>query len=162
MNNFIYCIHVYPPPNLDWLCSSLFTLTGCNWAFRSRHHHHRRAPALGGLISRQPTDAVGGSQPWPATGKNTPVLLLLLGSSGPNLKPGTLCVCGMHGLRQGMHITLHPPSPTSRAGTDLPTDVQTVSRAVSCVSTHRPRFQVRARPSYYYSGWRGSTPKPNP
>ena len=26
-----------------------------------------------------------------------------LGRSGPNLKPGTVCVCGMHGLRKGMN-----------------------------------------------------------
>jgi len=35
-----------------------------------------------------------------------------------------------------------------RAATDLPTNVQAVSRAVGYVNTHRPRFQVRARPSY--------------
>jgi len=70
-----------------------------------------------------------------------------LGSSGPNLKPGTLCVCCMNGLRRGMNTTQHPPSPASRAGTDLPTNVQAVSRAVSYVNTHRLRFQVRARTS---------------
>jgi len=47
-----------------------------------------------------------------------------------------------------MSTTQHPPSPACRAGTDLPTNVQDVSRAVSHVNTHRPRFQVRARPSY--------------
>jgi len=47
-----------------------------------------------------------------------------------------------------MHTTAHPPSPAPRAGTNLPTNVQAVSRAVSYVNTHRPRFQVRARPSY--------------
>ena len=73
---------------------------------------------------------------------------LQLGSSGPNLEPGTVCVCGMNGLRKGMNNTQHPPSPASRAGTDLPTNVQAVSQAVSYVNTHRPRFQVRARPSY--------------
>jgi len=70
-----------------------------------------------------------------------------VGRSGPNLKPGTVCVCGMSGLRKGMDTTQHPPSPASRAGTDLPTTVQAVSRAVTYVNTHRPRFQVRARPS---------------
>ena len=70
------------------------------------------------------------------------------GRSGPNLQPGTVCVCGMKGLRKGMHTTQHPPSPTSRAGTDLSTNVQAGSRAVSYVNTHRPRFQVRARPPY--------------
>jgi len=64
-----------------------------------------------------------------------------------NLKPGTVCVCGMNGLRKGMHITEHPPSPASRVGTDLPTNIEAVLRAVSYVNTHRPRFQVRARPS---------------
>jgi len=68
--------------------------------------------------------------------------------SGPNLKPGTVCVCGMSGLRKGMNTTQHPPSPTSRAETDLSTNAQAVSRAVSSVNTHRPRFQVRAQPSY--------------
>jgi len=33
-------------------------------------------------------------------------------------------------------------------GPILPTNVQAVSQAVSYVNTHRPRFQVRARPSY--------------
>jgi len=70
-----------------------------------------------------------------------------LGRSGPNLKPGTVCVCGTSGLRKGMPTTQHPPSSASRAGTDLHTNVQAVSRAVSYVHTHRPRFQVRARPS---------------
>jgi len=41
----------------------------------------------------------------------------------------------MHGLRQGTTTTEHLPSPSSRAGTDLPTDVQAVSRAVSNVNT---------------------------
>jgi len=70
-----------------------------------------------------------------------------LGRSGPNLKPGTVCVCGMNGSRKGMHTTQHPPSPASRAGTDLPTNVQAVSRAVSSIDTHCPKFHVRARPS---------------
>jgi len=68
--------------------------------------------------------------------------------SGPNLTPGTVCVCGINGLRKGMHTTQHPLSPASRAGTDLPTNVQAVSRAVRYVHTHGSRFQVRARPSY--------------
>ena len=76
---------------------------------------------------------------------------LLLGRSGPNLKPGTVRVCGMRGLRKGMHTTTqHPPFPASRAWTDPPTNVQAVSRAVRYVNTHRPRFQVSARPSYCY------------
>jgi len=70
---------------------------------------------------------------------------LYLGRSGPNLKPGTVCVCG---LRNGMNTTQRPPSPASRAGTDPPTNVQAVSRAVRYVNTHRPRFQIRARSSY--------------
>ena len=70
-----------------------------------------------------------------------------LGRSGPNLKPGTVRVCGMRGLRTGMHTTQHPPSPISRAWNDPPTNVQAVSRAVCYVNTHRPRIQVRARPS---------------
>ena len=47
-----------------------------------------------------------------------------------------------------MSTTQHPPSPASRAGTDPPTDVQAVSRAVCYANTHGPRFQMRARPSY--------------
>ena len=71
-----------------------------------------------------------------------------VGRSGPNLKPGTVCVWRMSGLRNGMNTTQHSPSPASRAGTDLPTNVQAVSRAVRYVNTHRPRFQVnRAQPS---------------
>ena len=66
-----------------------------------------------------------------------------VGRSGPNLKPGTVCVCGMN----GMNTAQHPPSPAARAGPDLPTNVQAVSRAVSDVNTHQPRFQIRARPS---------------
>jgi len=54
------------------------------------------------------------------------------------------------GLEKGMNTTPQLPSPASRAGTDLPTNVQAVSRAVSYVNSHRPRFQVRARPSYIY------------
>jgi len=53
-----------------------------------------------------------------------------LGRSDPNLKPGTVCVCGMSGLRNGENTTQHPPSPASRAGTDPSTNVQAVSRAV--------------------------------
>ena len=71
-----------------------------------------------------------------------------LGRSGSNLKPGTVCVCAMSGLRKGINTTQYLPSPASRAGTDLPTNVQAVSRAVRYVNTRRPRFQVRARPSY--------------
>ena len=70
-----------------------------------------------------------------------------LGRSGPSLKPGTVCVCGVNGLRRGMHTTQHPPSPASRTGAGLPTNVQAVLWAVSHVNTHRPRFHVRARPS---------------
>jgi len=69
-----------------------------------------------------------------------------IGRSDPNLKPGTVCVCGMNGLRQGMDTTQHPPSPASRAGTDLSTNVQAISRAVSYVHTHRPIFQVSPPP----------------
>jgi len=48
-----------------------------------------------------------------------------------------------------MNTTQHPPSPASRAGNDLPTNLQAVLRAVRCcVNTNCPRFQVRARPSY--------------
>jgi len=70
-----------------------------------------------------------------------------VGRSGPTLKPGTVCVCCMNGLRKGMHTIWHPLSPACKAGTDLPTNVQAVPRAVSYVITHRPRFQVRTRPS---------------
>jgi len=28
-----------------------------------------------------------------------------VGRSGPNLKPGTVCVCGINGLRTGMNTT---------------------------------------------------------
>jgi len=55
----------------------------------------------------------------------------------PNLKPGTVCVFRMNGVRTGMHTTEHPPSPASRAGTDLPTTVQAVARAVSYVIDYR-------------------------
>ena len=68
--------------------------------------------------------------------------------SGPNPIPGKACVCGMNGFIKGMSTTQHPPSPGPRSEIDLPTSVQAVSRAVSYVNTHRPRFQVRARPSY--------------
>ena len=47
-----------------------------------------------------------------------------------------------------MHTTENPPSPASRARTDLPTNDEAVSRAISYVNARRPRFQVRARPSY--------------
>ena len=71
-----------------------------------------------------------------------------VGSSGPNLKPVTVRVCGMRGLSKGMHTTQHPPSPASRAWTDFPTNVHAVPRAVSHVNTHRgqgPTFLPRER-----------------
>jgi len=71
-----------------------------------------------------------------------------IGRSVPDLKPGTVRVCGMRGLKKGMHTSQHPPPPASRAWTDPPINVQAVSRAVRYVNTHRPRFQIRARPSY--------------
>ena len=70
-----------------------------------------------------------------------------LGRSCPNLKSGSVCVCGMRGWRKGMSTTQHIPSPASRAGTDHHTIVLAVSRAVSYAHTRRPRFQVRAQPS---------------
>ena len=74
---------------------------------------------------------------------------LSLGTLDPNLKPGTVCVHTRLDKRHSHY--LHPPSPASRAGTDLSTNVQAVSRAVSYGNTHRLRFQVRARPSYSHS-----------
>jgi len=56
----------------------------------------------------------------------------------------------MQGLGKGTTTTQHPPSPASRAGADTPTNIKAVSRAVRYVNTRRPRFQVRARPSYIY------------
>jgi len=87
-----------------------------------------------------------------AAGRVNPTLVIGLTSVhverlGPNLKPGTVCVCGMSGLRKGMHTTQHPPSPAFRAEPDRPTNAEAVSRAVNDVNNHRPRFQVRARPS---------------
>jgi len=63
-----------------------------------------------------------------------------LGRSGYNLKSGTVFVCDMNGLRQGMDTTQHPPSPASRARAVLPSNVQAVSPAVSYVHMHRPRL----------------------
>jgi len=60
---------------------------------------------------------------------------------GPNLKPGTACVCGINGLRRGMHTIQHPPSPAPRAETDLPTHLQAVFRAVGYVNTHQSQVQ---------------------
>ena len=31
--------------------------------------------------------------------------VVIVGRSGPNLKPGTVCVCGMNGLRKGIDTT---------------------------------------------------------
>ena len=70
-----------------------------------------------------------------------------VGRLGPNLQPGMACVCGMNGWRKGMNTIQHQPSPASRAGADVPINVRAASQAVSNVNTHRPRFQVRARPS---------------
>jgi len=59
----------------------------------------------------------------------------------------------------------HYPTPTVSGfqgrdrPTDLPTNVQAVSRAVSYVNTHRPRIQVWARPSYL-KGPHGIHPPP--
>jgi len=86
-----------------------------------------------------------------------------LGRLGPNLKPGTVCVCCMKGLRKGMNTTQHPPSPAFRAWTDPPTNEQAVSRAVRYVNTHRPRVQIKTRPSYvclvYFQPSSSSTPR---
>jgi hypothetical protein len=71
-----------------------------------------------------------------------------LGRSGPNLEPGTVRVYVINGLIHGLNTTEHPPSPGYRAGPDLPTNVQAVSRAVSYVNTHRPRSQVRVNPTF--------------
>ena len=53
-------------------------------------------------------------------------------------------MCSRHERLEKRHARYLPPTVSgSRAGTDLPTNVQAVSRAVSDVNTHRPRFQVR-------------------
>jgi len=52
-----------------------------------------------------------------------------LGRSGPNLQPGTVRVYIINGSRNGLSTTKHPPSLGSRAGPDLPTNVQAVLRA---------------------------------
>jgi len=75
---------------------------------------------------------------------------VVVGRSAPNLKRGTVCVCGMSGLRNGMNTTQHLPSPASRAEINPPTNGQVVSRAIWYANTHRPRFQIRARPSYLW------------
>jgi len=52
-----------------------------------------------------------------------------VGRSGPNLKPGTVRVYAIHGSRNGLSTTQHPPSLGYGAGPDLPTNVQAVTRA---------------------------------
>jgi len=77
----------------------------------------------GGGPGRVPTLLLGGTRtpaPWSGVVSGTEAGALLarcrslievrcLGRLGPNLKPGTLCVCGMSGLRKGMDTTQHPP-----------------------------------------------------
>ena len=48
-------------------------------------------------------------------------------------------MCLRHARLDKRHATTeHSPSPASRAGADLPTNVQ----AIRYINTHRPRFQV--------------------
>jgi len=85
-----------------------------------------------------------------------------LGRSGPILKPGTVCVCGMNGLRKGMHTTSPrpPPSPpfgrSHRLGlpmvvyveclpADKPWDVVSVTRRSFGVAALRACVRVYAR-----------------
>jgi len=82
-----------------------------------------------------------------ARGRGADMVNKRLERSGPNLKPETVCVYGMNLLKKSLKTTQHSPSPAFRAEVDLPTNVQAVSRAVSYVNTHCPRFQVRVRPS---------------
>ena len=89
---------------------------------------------------------IGLERGWPVP-KCLTLPVYCVGRSGPHLKPGTVCVCGMNGLGNGMYTTQHPQSLAFRAGADLPINVQAVSRDVSYVNTHRPRFQVGAHPS---------------
>jgi len=63
----------------------------------------------------------------------------------PNLKPRTVCVCGTSGLRKGVNTTQHPSSPAFRARTDLATNVQAVSRAVSYVTLIVPGSRLGKR-----------------
>jgi len=79
-------------------------------------------------------------------------VLTVVGSPGPNLNPGTTGVCGMHGWGNGLNTT-HTHRPRV-LGQDL--TVRSIFKAVSqpgnYVYTYRPRFQVRARPSYSTPG----------
>ena len=70
-----------------------------------------------------------------------------IGSRGPNLQPGTVGVYVSYGSRNGFNTTEQPFLSGSRARPDLVFNVRAVVRAVNDVNNHRPRFQIRARPS---------------
>jgi len=73
----------------------------------------------------------------------------LLGRSDPNLEPGAVRVYVVNGPRNGLNIGRKvSPCPGSRRW--VLGGVQASSQAVHAANTYRPRFQVRARPSYMY------------
>jgi len=78
----------------------------------------------------------------------TSQMVCMVGRSGPNLEPGTMLVDVTNGPRNGLHIGRKVgPCPGSRRRWVLG-NVHAVLQASHAASTCRPRFQVRARPSY--------------
>ena len=71
-----------------------------------------------------------------------------LGRSDPHLEPGMMRVYVTNGMRNCLNIGRRVgPCPRTHRRWVLG-GVHAVSRAVNYINTHRPRFQVRARPSY--------------
>jgi len=70
--------------------------------------------------------------------------------SGPNLEPGTMRVYVANSSRNGLNIGRKVgPCPGTRRRWVLGS-VQASSQAIHAAITDRPRFEVKARPSYMY------------
>jgi len=73
-----------------------------------------------------------------------------LGRSGPNLELGKMRVYVTNGPRSGLHIGRQVgPCPGSRRRWVL-VSARAFHQAAHAANTYRPRFQVRARPSYLH------------
>ena len=115
---------------------------GTNWLPRLHVHEQNEFIYNGSLVATGPPLTRTLTHQAKACAA-VPVVRIGVGRSDPNLKPGTVYVCGMNGFRKSMHTTQHPPSPAFRIGTDLPTNVQ----AVLTLNPIRPK-RVRRCPWY--------------
>jgi len=68
--------------------------------------------------------------------------------SGPNLEPRTMRVYLTNGPRNGLNIGSKVGACPGSRRRWVFVSVYAVSQAAHAANTYRPRFQVRARPSY--------------